>query len=76
MTKAIVIKYNDEVEINTEELNIVSLLSYGFTAQKISEKTKLNVRAVEHKIATLKKSLNCKTVTQLCCFCIRYKLIK
>jgi DNA-binding NarL/FixJ family response regulator len=76
MATSVVVKKDNQVYVEQEQLDIVSLLSYGFTAQQVSEKMKIGVRTIESKIAKLKRELNCKTVTQLCCFCIRYKLIK
>lgn len=76
MAKSIIIKRDDKVYLESDELNIISFISYGLTAQQVSERMSIGVRTIEAKIAKLKKDLNCKTVTQLCCFCIRYKLIK
>jgi len=76
MAKSVIVKRDDKVYVEPDELSVVSLLSYGFTAKQVSEKMKIGVRTIEGKIAKLKRELNCKTVTQLCCFCIRYKLIK
>lgn len=76
MSNSIITIKEEEVYLEQDELTVVSLLSYGFTTPQVSEKMKIGVRTIEGKIAKLKRELNCKTVTQLCCFCIRYKLIK
>ena len=76
MHKSIKIKKEDEVIIEQKDLDIVSLLSYGFTVREISPKVQINDRSIENRLAILKNKLNCKNTTHLCSFCIRYKLIK
>lgn len=50
--------------MNTND-QIIELLGSGFTVKELSNILGMNKKTVEKRISTMKKKLQCKTVTQL-----------
>jgi len=70
------IKVESTVEITSQVVEIVQLLSDDYSVTKIAEKIKMNRRTLEAKMILIKKECGVKTITGLVALFFRNKLIK
>lgn len=73
--KAVVIAKTDVI-ITPVKAEIVKMCADGLAARDIGKKLKISPRTVEGHIASMKKSLGCKSITQLVAYFLRVGLIK
>lgn len=70
------IKVEREIEVDGESCKIVSYLSSGWSVAAISVTMGIEVRALENKIASMRKTFGCGNTPNLVAFFLRNKLIK
>jgi DNA-binding NarL/FixJ family response regulator len=70
------VKVQREINVDAESLKIVSYLSSGWSVAAISVTTGIEVRTLENKIASMRKTFGCGNTPNLVAFFLRNKLIK
>lgn len=64
------------IKINEKDIIIMQLVADGHTALEISEKTGASSKTIEKHVLSLKKDLNCKSITHLAITLLRAGVIK
>jgi len=57
------------------DIQIMKLLSDGYTVPEVCQELNKKQREVEYRIEVLKDRLNCSTITHLVCIYLRKRLI-